>query len=122
MLPIYKTKLYLLSSYNCNSRFLWIFHMPYKTIIYHHHHHHQHQGLDPLIRSISRVTAVLANISWVFQSIFFLVVCSCMISEGFGFVAFFVCVKASSFCILSQNLQRKHRTDMLPEFDNQRIR
>jgi hypothetical protein len=51
--------------------------------------HHHHKGLDTLIRSVSRVTAV----------IFFLVVCSCMILEGFGFVAFCVCVKASSVCI-----------------------
>ena len=28
---------------------------------FHHHHHHHHQGLDPLIRSVSRVTAALAN-------------------------------------------------------------
>jgi hypothetical protein len=28
----------------------------------HYHHHHKHQGLDPLIRSVSRVTAVLANV------------------------------------------------------------
>ena len=27
-----------------------------------HHHHHKHQGLDPLIRSISRVIAALANV------------------------------------------------------------
>ena len=26
------------------------------------HHHHKHQGLDPLIRSDSRVTAALANV------------------------------------------------------------
>jgi hypothetical protein len=26
-----------------------------------HHHHHKHQGLDPLIRSVSRVTTALAN-------------------------------------------------------------
>jgi hypothetical protein len=26
-------------------------------------HHHKHQGLDPLIRSVSRVTAALANVS-----------------------------------------------------------
>jgi len=31
--------------------------------------------------------------------IFFLAVCSCRILEGFGFVAFFVCVEAISFCI-----------------------
>jgi hypothetical protein len=27
------------------------------------HHHHQHQGLDPLIRSVSMVTAALDNVS-----------------------------------------------------------
>jgi len=26
------------------------------------HHHHKHQGVDPLIRSVSKVTAVLANV------------------------------------------------------------
>jgi hypothetical protein len=63
------------------------------------HHHHQHQGLDPLIRSFSRVTTALANVSSVFQLFFFLVVCSDMISKGFGLVAFFASVKASSVCI-----------------------
>jgi 23S rRNA maturation-related 3'-5' exoribonuclease YhaM len=63
------------------------------------HHHHKHQGLDPLIPSVCRVTAALANVSWVFQLILFIVACICMILEGFGCVAFFVCVKASSFCI-----------------------
>ena len=63
------------------------------------HHHHQHQGLDTLIRSISRVITALANVSSVFQLFSFLVVCSDMISNGFGFVAFFASVKASSVCI-----------------------
>jgi hypothetical protein len=31
------------------------------------HHRHKHQGLDPLIHSISRVTTVLAKVSLVFQ-------------------------------------------------------
>ena len=53
------------------------------------YHHHKHQGLDPLIRSVSRVTAARANASWAFQLFSFLVVCSGMISKGFGFVAFF---------------------------------
>ena len=48
--------------------------------------HHKHQGLDLLIRSVSRVTAARANASSVFQLFFFLVVCSGMISKGFGFV------------------------------------
>jgi hypothetical protein len=63
------------------------------------HHRHKHQGLDRLIRSVSRVTTVLANVSSVFQLLFFLVVCSDMISKGFRLVAFFASVKASSVCI-----------------------
>ena len=63
------------------------------------HHQHKHQGLDPLIRSVSRVTAARANTSSVFQLYSFLVVCSSLISMGFGFVAFFASVKASSVCI-----------------------
>jgi hypothetical protein len=61
--------------------------------------HHQHQGLDPLIRSISRVTTALANVSSVFQLFSFLLVCSDMISMGFGLVEFFASLKASSVCI-----------------------
>ena len=68
-------------------------------IVYHIHHHHKHQELDPLIRSVSRVTAARANASSVFQLFSFLVVYSGMISKGFGFVAFFASVKASSVCI-----------------------
>ena len=52
-----------------------------------------------LIRSISRVTTVLANVSSVFQLFSFLVVCSDMISMGSGFEAFFASVNASSVCI-----------------------
>ena len=59
-------------------------------------HNHKHQGLDPLIHSISTVTVAHANASSVFQLFSFLVVCSVMISKGFGFVAFFASVKASS--------------------------
>ena len=62
-------------------------------------HHHKHQGLDPLIRSVSRVTAARANASSVFQLFSFLVVSSGMISNGFGFVAFFASVETSSVCI-----------------------
>jgi hypothetical protein len=61
-------------------------------------HHHKHQGLDPLILSVSRVTTALANVSSVFQLLSFLMVCSDMISKGFGLVAFFASVKASSVC------------------------
>ena len=49
-------------------------------LFYHHHHHHKHQGLDPLIRSVSRVTAARANASSVFQLFSFLVVCSIIFS------------------------------------------
>ena len=63
------------------------------------HHHHKHQRLDPSIRSVSTVTAARANASSVFQLFSFLVVCSGMISKGFGFVAFFASVKANSICI-----------------------
>jgi len=62
-------------------------------------HHHKHQGLDHLTSSVSRATTVLANVSSVFQLFFFLVVCSDMISKGFGLAAFFASVKASSVCI-----------------------
>ena len=67
--------------------------------LHHHHHHHHHQGLDPLIRSVSKVTTALSNVSSVFQLFSFLVVCSSMISKGFGFVAFFASVETSSVCI-----------------------
>jgi hypothetical protein len=66
---------------------------------HYHHHHHKHQGSDPLIRSVSTVTAARANASLVFQLFSFPAVCSGMISKGFGFVAFFASVKASSVCI-----------------------
>jgi len=66
---------------------------------HHHHHKHKHQALDPLIRSVSRVTTALANVSSVFQLFSFLVVCSDMILKGFGLVAFFASLKASSVCI-----------------------
>ena len=49
-------------------------------------HHHKHQGLDLLIRSVSKVTTALSNVSSVFQLFSFLVVCSSMISKGFSFV------------------------------------
>jgi len=63
------------------------------------HHHHKHPGLGHLTRSVSRVTAALSIASSVSQLFSFLVGCRGMISRGFGFVAFFVCVPASSFCI-----------------------
>jgi hypothetical protein len=61
--------------------------------------HHKHQRLGHLARSVSRVTAALANVSSVYQLFSFLVDCSGMILKGFGFVAFFAGVKASSFRI-----------------------
>jgi len=48
-----------------------------------------------LIRSVSRVTTFIANVSSVFQLYSFLVVCSGMISTGLGVVAFFANVNAS---------------------------
>jgi UDP-N-acetylmuramyl pentapeptide phosphotransferase/UDP-N-acetylglucosamine-1-phosphate transferase len=66
---------------------------------HHHHHHHKHQGLDPLIRSVSTVTTAHANVYSVFQLFSILVICSGMILKGFGFVAFFASVEASSICI-----------------------
>ena len=63
------------------------------------YHHHKHQGLGHLARSVSRVTAALANVSSVSRLFPFLVDCSGMILKGFGCVAFFAGIKASSFCI-----------------------
>jgi hypothetical protein len=71
----------------------------FKVKFYHHHHHHKHQGLDPLIHPVSRVTTAVANVSSVFQLFSFLVVCSDMISKRFGLVTLFASVKASSVCI-----------------------
>jgi len=64
-----------------------------------HYHHHKHPGLGHLARSVSRVKVALSIVSSVFQLFSFLVGCSGMILKGFGFVAFFVGLKASSFCI-----------------------
>jgi hypothetical protein len=59
----------------------------------------KNQGLGHLARSVSTVTAAPSNVSSVSQPFSFLVNCSGMILKGFGFVAFFAGVKASSFCI-----------------------
>ena len=67
------------------------------------HNNNKHQGLDPLIRCVSTVTAARANASSVFQLFSFLVVCSATISKGFGFMAFFARVKASSVCITKKH-------------------
>jgi len=48
---------------------------------------------------LSSSSSSLANVSSVFQLSSFLVVCSDMISKGFGLVAFFASVKANSVCI-----------------------
>jgi hypothetical protein len=40
------------------------------------YHHRKHQGLDRLIRSVSRVTTAPAKVSSVFRLFSFLVVCS----------------------------------------------
>ena len=37
------------------------------NIHHHHHHHHKHQGMDPLISSVSKVTTTFSNVSSVFQ-------------------------------------------------------
>ena len=71
----------------------------YSDIYSLHHHHHKPQGLGPLARSVSRVTAVPSISSLVFQFFFFLVDCTGMFLRGFGFVAFFVGVRTISLCI-----------------------
>jgi hypothetical protein len=65
----------------------------------HNHHHHKDQGLGHSARSVSRVTAALDSVSSVSQLFSFLVDCSGMILKGFGVMAFFAGVRASSFCI-----------------------
>jgi hypothetical protein len=60
---------------------------------------HKHQGLGHLAHSVSRVTAALPSVPSVSQLFSFLVDCSGMILNGFGVVAFFTGVRASSFCI-----------------------
>jgi hypothetical protein len=55
--------------------------------------------MDPSIRFVSRFTAAFANVSSVFQLFSFPVVCSGMISKGFGFVVFFASVETSSVYI-----------------------
>jgi len=82
-----------------NKTFAHIFQDNYHHHHHHHHHTHKHQGLDPSIRSVSTVTAARANASSVFQLFSFLAVCSGMISNGFGFVAFSASAEASSVCI-----------------------
>ena len=64
-----------------------------------HHHHHKHQGLDPLIRSVPRVTVALSNVSSVFLLSFFLVVCSGMISR----VPIMVCIRINIYLTVAIN-------------------
>jgi hypothetical protein len=59
----------------------------------------KHPGLGHLARSVSRVKVALSNVSLVSQLFSFRVGCNCIILKGFGFVAFFAGVKATSFCI-----------------------
>jgi hypothetical protein len=75
-----------------------------KLLIFAKYHHHKHPGLGHLARSVSRVTVTLSIVSSVSQLFSFLVGCSEMILKGFGFVAFFAGVKASSFCIHAKYL------------------
>jgi hypothetical protein len=63
----------------------------------------KHPGLGHLVRSVSRVTVALSNVSSVSQLFSFLVGYSAMILKGFGFVTFFAGVKPSSFCIRNNN-------------------
>jgi hypothetical protein len=44
----------------------WLIYKPKHIVVDHHHHHHKPQGLDPLIRSVSRVITALTNVSSVF--------------------------------------------------------
>jgi hypothetical protein len=69
-------------------------------------HHHKHPGLGHLAGSVSRVTVALSIVSSVSQLFSFLVGCSGMILEGFGFVAFFAGVKTSSSCPLNTSCKR----------------
>ena len=83
---------------------------------FYHHHHHKHQGLNPLIRSVSKITTALSIVSSIFQLLSFLEVCSGMISKGFGFVAFFASVKAGVMLCLNTNYlpvkQKKNVIDL----------
>jgi len=71
--------------------------------ITHVHHHHKHQGLDPLIRSVSRVTAARANASSVFQLFSFLVVCRWYDFKGIRFCGI-LCKCESQFRLYSSIL------------------
>jgi len=80
------------------------------------------KDLDPLIPSVSKVTAARANASSVFQLYSFLVGCSSMISKGFGFVAFFASVVPIKFLQLISTIKRtvfkKVRTETILKIHN----
>ena len=72
---------------------------------YHHHHHHKYHGLDPLIRSVSRVTTAVSNVSSVFQMFSFLVVCSSMIARGFCYFMTFMTTRQTTTYAANYGLQ-----------------
>jgi len=88
------------------------------TFSVHHHHHDRHQGLDPLIRSVSKVTTAFSYVSSVFQFFSFLVVCSSMISKGFGFIAFFASVLSVLWKLLTSGGEFSCIINLLTPNDN----
>jgi len=76
---------------------------------------HKLQGLDPLIRSVSKVTTALSNVSSVFQMFSFFVVCSSTISKGFGFVVFFA-ILCTLITVLFQIWVRQNKAGYLHSF------
>jgi len=70
------------------------------------------QGLDPLIRSVSKVTTAVSSVSSVFQLFSFLVVGSSTISKGFGFVAFFA-ILCTLITVLFQIWVRQNKAGYL---------
>jgi len=96
----------LLGHRSAGNLWTWPYHMSLFILIVivinnnnNNNNNNKHQGLDPLTRCVSRVTAARANASSVYQLFSFPLVCSGMISKGFGFVSFFASVKASSVFI-----------------------
>jgi hypothetical protein len=74
------------------------------------HYHHKHQGLDPMILSVSRLTTALAYVSSVFQLFSFLVVCSEVSYHQTYSAKDWLSILRTPYP--PQNLQRKHRTDL----------
>ena len=64
-------------------------------------HHHKHEGLDPLILSVCRVTAARTNVSSVFQLFSFLAVSSGSISKGYIYIYIYI--------YITNNCCRYHR-------------